>query len=147
MAARFIYLKNEGSPTRWDGTRYFAYLDTIRHSLPEDLVSLTDRGRYELPSYSKSSLWHADITQLEIARDQIRVSATNDYRTRRFEFIYAGVKKVVYMRVKFRAMPSVVVQELVVMPNGLFRHTCSDLGGDCTTVYASSLSFNESHIQ
>lgn len=147
MAARFIFLDNEGSPTRWDGTRYFAYLETIRESLPEDLASLTAKERYTLPSSSEMSFWHSEVSQLEATRDLIRVVARNDYGTRRFELVYSGVVKVQSTALMLRAMPWLVMQELVVMRGGLFRHTYTDIRGQYTTIYARSLTFDESLIQ
>jgi len=143
MAARFIFLKNEGSPTRWDGTRYFEYLKAIRRSLPDDLVSLTRQERYALPSSSDMSFWHSVVTHVQANEDQIQIVAENDYGTRRFEISYSGVKKVQSTQLKFKARPWLVMQELVLMPKGLFRHTYSDIGGDLITVYSAGMRFNE----
>ena len=147
MAAGFIFLKNEGSPTRWDGTRYFEYLKSIRRSLPEDLLNLTVQERYALPSYSDLSFWHSEVTHLDAHDDIIHLAAKNDYGNRRFEFSYTGVKKVQSTRLKFRARPWLVMQELVLMPNGLFRHSYSDIRGDFFTIYATSMTFSESVLQ
>ena len=147
MAARFIFLDNEGSPTRWDGTRYFAYLEALREPLPEDLVSLTTKERYALPSYSELSFWHSEVTQIEATRDLIRVVAKNDYGNRRFELVYSGVVKVQSTALTLGAMPWLVIQELIVMRDGLFRHTYADIRGQHTTIYSRSLTFNESFMQ
>lgn len=147
MPARFLFLDNSGSPTRWDGTRYFDYLVKIRTRLPGDLQSLTAKGRYDLPSGSELSLWRSGVSYIQASRDQVVIGATNDYGTRRFEFIYSGICKFQTTSDRLYFMPAIVVQELVVLRNGLLRHTFSDMGGDCTTIHASSLSFQESVIQ
>ena len=147
MPARFLFLDNTGSPTRWDGTRYFDYLATIRDRLPSDLQSLTAKERYDLPSSSELSLWHSDVSYIEVSHERIAVRATNDYGTRRFEFIYSGVCKFQTTSERLYYMPGIVVQELVVLRNGILRHTFSDMGGDCTTIHASSISFQDSIIQ
>jgi hypothetical protein len=147
MAARFIFLDNEGSPTRWDGTRYFAYLEGLRERLSDDLVSLTAKERYVLPSSSELSFWHSEVTQIEATHDLIRVVAKNDYGNRRFEFVYSGVVKVQSTALKLGAMPWLVIQELIIMRGGLLRHTYADIRGHHTTIYARRLTFNESFIQ
>jgi hypothetical protein len=103
--------------------------------------------RYRLPSDSDLSLWRSDVTYIEASRDRIVFGATNDYGTRRFEFIYSGVCKFQTTSDKLYFLPTIVMQELVQLRNGLFRHTISDMGGDFTTIHASSLSFHESPIQ
>ncbi len=147
MAAKFIFLKNEGSPTRWDGTRYFEYLKTIKRSLPDDLASLTHLERYALPSHSDLSFWHSVVTHIESHDDLIKIIANNDFGTRRFEISYLGIKKIQSTKLKFKARPWLVMQELVVMPNGLLRHTYSDIGGDFTTIYATGMTFHENLLQ
>ena len=147
MPARFLYLENCGSPTQWDGTRYLEYLAKVRPRLPSDLQSLTGIDRYKLPSDSDLSLWRSDVTHMQASRDGITFSATNDYGTRRFEFIYSGVCKFQTTSSKLHFLPTIVIQELVKLRNGLLRHTFSDMGGDFTTIHASSLSFQESLLQ
>ncbi|MCB1634304.1 MAG: hypothetical protein KDI51_06900 [Xanthomonadales bacterium] len=75
------------------------------------------------------------------------MGATNDYGTRLFEFVYAGICKFQTTSGRLYFMPSIVVQELVVLRNGLLRHTFSDMRGDFTTIHATSLSFQEGPIQ
>jgi hypothetical protein len=48
-------------------------------------------------------------------------------------------------RLYFR--PTLIMQELVLLRNGVLRHTFSDMGGDLTTIHAASLSFQESVTQ
>jgi len=141
MAARFIYLDNLGSPTRWGLDRYFLYLERLRPTLPPDLQDLTAPERFELPSSSKLSLWHTVFTRIEVIRESLCLEARSDYGTRRFEFNYSGVCKVQTTYTRLRAMPSIVVQELTQLRNGVFRHTLSHLGGDFTTIHATSLRF------
>ena len=147
MPARFLYLDNTGSPTRWDGTRYFEYLSRIRDGLPSDLQSLTTKERYDLPSRSELSLWQSDVTLIQTTRDAISIVATNDCGTRRFEFLYSGVCKLQTTTNRLWHMPNIVVQELVQLRNEILRHTFSHLGGNFTTIHAMSLSFRESLIQ
>ena len=147
MPPRFIYLDNLGSPTQWDGTRYLGYLASIQKRLPGDLQSLTSKERYRLPSDSDLSLWRSDVTYIEASRDRIAIGATNDYGTRRFEFIYSGVCKFQTTSDKLYHMPTIVMQELVQLRNGILRHTFSDMRGDFTTIHASSISFQDSLIQ
>jgi hypothetical protein len=144
MAARFLLLRNGGSPSRWDGERYFEYLSTVEPSLPPDLRSLVAADRYN-PS-AESSLWHAQITSIHIVPSGIVLDATSDSGLRHFEFKYSGVRKVeASLRIYY--MPSIVVQELVVMRNGVLRHSFSDLRGNISTIYASGLSFHEGLVQ
>jgi hypothetical protein len=147
MPARFLYLECNGSPTRWDGTRYFEYLAGIRSDLPHDLQSLTDEARYKLPSTSILSLWRSDVIRFEAAADRILICAVNDYGTRRFEFEYKGIRKFLTTSVSLYSLPSIVVQELVKLPRGVLRHTFSDMRGGFTTIYASSIAFRDNVIQ
>jgi hypothetical protein len=147
MPAHFLYLKNDGSPTRWDGTRYFDYLARIRNNLPADLQSLTDKARYEMPSTSALSIWRSSVSRIEVRDDAISIGALNDYGTRRFEFQYSGVRKFQTTSAKLSHMPIIVVQELVVLPSGVFRHTIADMAGAFTTIHAFSVSFRERVVQ
>src|SRR5688572_4999249 len=139
MTARFLFLENGGSPTRWDATRYFDYLKGIRGSLPDDLRSLTAPERFDLPSSSALSFWRSDVTFFHVDPENIRIGAINDYGTRRFEFCYSGVQKIQTTTSKLYFMPSIVMQELVLMRGGLIRHTFSDMAGNFTTIYSSGL--------
>lgn len=147
MPARFIYLRNTGSPTRWDVDRYFHYLRDARPALQADLQDLTSADRYELPSMSPRSMWHSVITEIEVRSGSILLAARNDYDTRRFEFTYSGVCRVQTTYQQLRAMPSIVVQELVKLRNGVLRHSFSHLGGDVTTIHASSIGFSDRPLQ
>lgn len=143
MPARFLYIDNSGSPTKWDGTRYFGYLAKARSRFPSDLQSLTAEERYDLPSGSDLSLWRSEVTYIQASPDKISIGATNDYGTRRFEFVYSGACKFQTTSDRLYFMPALVIQELVQMHNGLLRHTFSDMRGDFTTIHASSISFQE----
>lgn len=143
MSARFLYLDNDGSPTCWDATRYFECLSKVRATLPGDLQSLTAKERFDLPSGSSLSLWRSDVTHIRASGDEIVIEATNDYGARRFEFVYVGVRKFQTTSRTLYFRPTLVIQELVQLRNGFFRHTFSDMGGDMTTIHASSLSFHE----
>lgn len=147
MPARFLFLDNIGSPTQWDGSRYFKYLETIRSNLPGDLQDLTAEKRYDLPSGSELSLWRSSVTCIQAGGDRIAIGATNDYGTRRFELTYSGVLKVQTTSSKLRFMPCIIIQELVKLRGGVLRHTFSDMRGDFTTIHASSITFQESLIQ
>src|SRR5690606_30586606 len=140
--------KNMGSPTRWDVDPYLDYLDDVRATLPPDLQDLTTPDRYHLPSMSERSMWHAGFREIHVQSASIVLAARNDYDTRRFEFTYSGVLKVQTSYQRFRAMPSIVVQELVRLRNRVLRHSFSHLGGDITTIHASdrkSTRLNSSH--
>lgn len=91
-------------------------------------------------------MWHARFTEIEIHSTSILLAARNDYYTRRFEFRYGGVLKVQTSYRRLMAMPSIVVQELVKLRNGVFRHSFSHLGGDITTIHASSIGFSDRPI-
>ena len=147
MPAHFLYLKNDGSPTRWDGARYFDYLARIRNNLPADLQSLTDKGRYEMPSISALSIWRSGVSRIEAGPDSISIGAINDYGTRHFEFQYNGVRKFQTTSARLSSLPTIVVQELVVLPGGVFRHTFSDMAGAFTTIHALVVSFREHVVQ
>lgn len=143
MPARFIYLENLGSPTRWNVDPYFDYLRNIRATLPPDLQDLTTPDRYHLPSMSARSMWHAGFSEIQVQSEGIFLAARNDYDTRRFEFRYSGVLKVQTSYQRLRAMPSIVMQELVLLRNGVMRHSFSHLGGYITTIHASSIAFSD----
>jgi hypothetical protein len=147
MAARFLYLQNAGSPTRWNVERYFRYLQDARPVLPPELQDMTADDRYELPSMSSRSMWHASITQIEARAKELFVAARSEGGLRRFEFSYSGVCKVQATLQRVRAMPSIVVQELVRLPNGIYRHSFSTLGGDVSTIYARSIGFSDRPLQ
>ncbi len=146
MPARFMYLQNLGSPTRWDVDPYLQYLSEVRETLPSELQDLTTPDRYELPSMSARSMWHAGFTEIEFQSASIFLAARNDKGTRRFEFRYGGALKVQTSYHRMRAMPSIVMQELVRLRNGVLRHSFSHLGGDITTIYASSIGFSDRPI-
>jgi hypothetical protein len=147
VTARFLYLDNGGWPTNWDATRYFAYLRKVRSKLPMDLQSLTDKQRYALPSDSDLSLWRSTLNYIHVNGATIVIGGVNETESRRFELIYSGVCKVQTTSSRFYFMPALVIQELVQLRNGLLRHTLSDMGGDLTTIHASSIAFQESIIQ
>lgn len=147
MPAHFMFLQNTGSPTRWEVSRYFDYLARIRASLPADLQSLTEEARYELPSTSTLSMWRSGVTHFHVDVDHISIGARNDHRTRQFEFDYAGVHRFQTTSTRADFMPTIVIQELVQLRNGLLRHTFSDMHGDLTTIHAASLSFRDNVIQ
>jgi hypothetical protein len=88
-------------------------------------------------------MWHAVFTDVQVQSSSIFLAARNDYDTRRFEFRYSSVLKVQTSYQRFRAMPSIVVQELVRLRNGVLRHSFSHLGGDITTIHALSIGFSD----
>ena len=147
MPARFMFLQNTGHPTSWDSTRYADYLKKTRARLPPDLQSLTAIERLELPSVSERSFWWTEITYLQIGGDTITIGAANDERARRYEFVYSGVRKFQTTSNRLYFKPTLIMQELVLLRNGVLRHTFSDMRGDLTTLHASSLSFQESLVQ
>ena len=147
MPAQFLYLQNNGSPTRWDGTRYFQYLARIRTDLPADLQSLTDEARFDMPSNSPLSMWRSTVSRIEAGADFISISAANDYGTRQFEFQYSGVRKFQTTSGRLIHMPTIVVQELVALRGGVLRHTFSDMTGAFTTIHAQAMSFREHVVQ
>ena len=143
MPPRFMYLKNMGSPTRWDVDPYLHYLKGVRATLPSDLQDLTTPDRFHLPSMSARSMWHTGFSEIQVQMASIFLAARNDHETRRFEFRYSGVLKVQTSYQCLRAMPSIVVQELVRLRNGVLRHSFAHLGGDVTTIHASSIAFSD----
>ena len=142
-----MFLQNTGYPTSWDITRYADYLKKSRAKLPRDLQSLTAIERLQLPSDSELSFWWTAITYIQIGGDTITIGAANDERARRYEFVYSGVCKVQTTSSRLYYKPTLIMQELVRLRNGVFRHTFSDMGGDMTTIHASSLSFQKSLVQ
>jgi hypothetical protein len=112
-----------------------------------DLQSLTDKQRYALPSDSDLSLWRSTLNYIHVNGATIVIGGVNETESRRFELIYSGVCKVQTTSSRLYFMPALVIQELVQLRNGLLRHTLSDMGGDLTTIHASSIAFQESIIQ
>ncbi|MEZ5463622.1 MAG: hypothetical protein R3F22_00040 [Lysobacteraceae bacterium] len=111
------------------------------------MQSLTAAQRFELPSGSELSLWCSQVTHISADHDSIAIAAMNDYKTRRFDFNYHGVRKVHARGIDLSFLPAIVVQELVLLRSGLFRHTISDMGGHLVTIYASSIAFQDNRIQ
>ena len=138
MAARFLFLRNEGTPTRWDASRYFAYLERVEEQLPPDLQDLVSERRLMLSS--PDSLWHARISSFKADRECIEVAGASVENGTPFQLRYAGVLKVQTTQ-ELYYMPSLVIQELVLLRSGVLRHTMSDLGGNLLTVHAQRLSF------
>jgi hypothetical protein len=147
MPARFMFLESTGYPTSWDATRYANYLKKARGRLPPDLQSLTAIERLDLPSASERSFWWTEVTYIEVGGDTITIGAANDERARRYAFIYSGVCKIQTTSSTLYFKPTLIMQELVLLRNGVLRHTFSDMGGALTTIHASSLSFRESLVQ
>jgi hypothetical protein len=147
MPARFIYLENTGHPTSWDATRYAEYLKKLQARLPSDLQSLTAIERLKLPSMSEHSFWWTEVTDIQVGGDTIKIGAANEEKARSYEFVYSGVCKFQTTLSRLYFKPTLIMQELVLLRNGVLRHTFSDMGGDLTTIHASSLSFQESVIQ
>lgn len=138
-----MYLENMGSPTRWDVDPYLDYMEDVRAALAPDLQDLTTPDRYHLPSMSVRSMWHAVVSEIQVQSAGILLAARNDHGTRRFEFRYGGVLRVETGETQHGAMPSIVVQELVVLRNGVLRHSFSNHRGNITTIHASSISFSD----
>ena len=92
MAARFLYLRNEGGPTRWDASRYFKYLERAESALPDDLRDLVSERRLMLSS--PESLWHAQITSLLANGGRMEIAGVSAGSRTPFWFRYAGVLKV-----------------------------------------------------
>jgi hypothetical protein len=92
-------------------------------------------------------MWRSSITRFEVGVDKILIEATNDYGTRRFGFLYAGVKKLQTTSARLYYMPTIVVQELVKLRGGVYRHTFSDMGGAFTTIHAATVTFSEDIVQ
>lgn len=147
MVARFVLLDNGGSPTQWDLNRYFAYIRRVRDSLPDDLRSLTAPERYYLPSASPLSFWRSDVTRFDFRPNEIQLSATNDYGTRRFEITYSEVLKLQTTTTRLYYLPTIVMQELALVRGGIFRHSVSDMRGDVTTIHCRHLSFRDHLLQ
>jgi hypothetical protein len=147
MPARFMYLENTGHPTSWDATRYAEYLKKAQVRLSGDLQSLTAIERLKLPSMSEHSFWWTKVTYIQVEGDTIKIGAANDENARRYEFVYSGVRKFQTTSTRLYFKPTLIMQELVLLHNGVLRHTFSDSRGNLTTIHASSLSFQEGDIQ
>lgn len=92
------------------------------------------------------SLWHSDIAHVEFDDANLIITGMSGDAMRRFLLTYRGVRRVeVCLRSYY--LPSIVVQELVVLRNGLLRHAYSDLGGDVTTIVAEEMAFEEHSVQ
>ena len=144
MTARFLMIRNEGSSTRWDASRYLSYVQRNSALLSEDLRSMVSEERFN-PS-SPSTWWRAGVTSIHIDVAGIRIEAKSDSGARHFEFRYSGVRKIETLQ-RVYYMPCLVIQELLVLRNGLLRHTMSDLVGNVATIHASAISFDEVTVQ
>jgi hypothetical protein len=137
----FRYLRNLGSPTRWDVACYFEYRDRVMGRLAPDLRSMVEARRY-FPG-AEGTLWCSKLLCVDARADELLLSFVNDARDFAFEFSYRGVQKVSSQFSSFRAMPALVVQELTVLRSGIFRHAMSDLTGSCVVVYSRHIEFRE----
>lgn len=137
--AKFKFLINKGSPTRWDAGKYPEYCDRIANFLPECLVELMSEERY-IPGGGRS-LWAGDLTHLSANGRDIVICFKGDSENYFFSFVYSGVKKVVVDRMMISSNPVLIVQELVVLRDGTYRHALSDLGGNVTVIFAEELKF------
>jgi hypothetical protein len=141
---RFVFIKCLGSPTRWDGERYFTYLDRVRAGLPLDLQELTAPDRYNLRG--DRSLWHARVSGLQLAKESLVLNLVGDSERRRFTLTYNGVRKVSSTVCSTACMPSITVQELVLLRQSVYRHALAFLPGTMMVVYSESVSFSEEHV-
>ena len=146
MARRFLYLRNLGTTTSWDADPYLRYIDRIGEAFPAHLGTLASVERFRLPSASRLSFWHSSFTQIAIDGSRIAIRGMNDARSRRFDLVYRGVRRV-EASVRTSNMPWLVMQELVVLRNGLLRHAFSDIRGEVSTIVAENLDFREGDVQ
>jgi hypothetical protein len=137
---KFRYLKNEGSPTRWDVSAYEKYRDHALGCLSPDLRDMISNDRYWLGT--SATLWHSQLCKIQADKNEFKLIFISDSQDHFYEFLYLGVKKIVNGLTDNKAMPSLIIQELVVLRNGLLRHAMSDLGGRIVVVYAQDMRFS-----
>lgn len=145
MLIKFRFLRNCGSPTRWDVERYFEYKRNALVGLPVDLQSMVSDLRYSLEA--EGTFWHAEICSISIAGAKVEISFKSNSGRFTYELIYRGVRKVANDFSIAKSMPTLVIQELILLRNGLYRHVLADLKGRRVAIYAEEIEFFERSIQ
>lgn len=140
-AKDFRYIRNLGSPTRWDLTKYFEYRDQELRALPSDLRAIVNDSRYFLGT--EGTFWHSKLVSMEAKCSELRLSFVSEHQSFAFEFWYRDLKKVASRILSFRVMPSLVIQELTLLKGDIFRHALSDLTGQAVVIFASEVRFTE----
>ena len=141
----FLYLDNLGSPTKWDVSRYSIYRDRVLAGISPDLQSMLQDSRYRLDT--DDSFWHASLISLHVDGSELKCAFASASGSRIYEFSYAGVKKIRSDFTDVRARPSLIVQELILLKGGLYRHAMTDLIGRFCVVHAQDMRFLELHRQ
>lgn len=137
----FRYLKNLGNPSRWDFNRYFRYRDTIRDRLDGNLNSMLIDERFMLGT--QGTFWRAQLIGAEVSKREMVLSWVSRSKRFVFDFHYIEPLRVSVRHMEVKAMPSLIVQELTLLPNGIHRHALSDLAGHPTVIYARAMRFSE----
>jgi len=137
----FKFIRNLGSPTRWDVDPYLYWLDSNLSLLPDGVADSVTDDRFLLGS--DRSLWHSRLLSFvwEGRSGEMRFRADNGLSE--FEFAYERVLKIVIVGRRFATAPSLTVHELVPIRRRCMRHAMSFLGGDGIVIYAEQIRFRE----
>lgn len=137
----FKFIRNLGSPTRWDLDPYLNWLDSNRLLLPDCLADAVSDDRFLLGS--DRSLWHSRLSGYCLKGRSGEVRFLTESGLSEFEFSYERVLKILIVGRRFAAAPSLIVHEAVPIRRKCIRHAMSFLGGDGLVIYAEQIRFRE----
>jgi hypothetical protein len=106
---------------------------------------MISNDRYRLDS--EGTFWYSQLASIAISSMEAKLvfrSASDRYL---YEFSYVGVNKVISEFSTVKYMPAMIVQELVVLRNSLYRHAFVDMTGRYLVIYADSVHFSEAVIE
>lgn len=105
----FLFLKNLGTPTSWDGTDYFGYRLSIIDKLSPALKCMTSDERYEPGGLD--SFWNSWVTNAGFDGENLQLDFFNPANNKLFSFRYFGVRRIRSDYRDLRGKPSMAVQE------------------------------------
>ncbi|KAA9132076.1 hypothetical protein F3N42_07865 [Marinihelvus fidelis] len=141
----FLFLKNLGTPTSWDGTDYFGYRLSIIDKLSPALQCMTSDERYEPGGLD--SFWNSWVTNAGFDGENLQLDFFNPANNKLFSFHYFGVRRIRSDYRDLRGKPSMAVQELCLLPRvDVFRHAIVSPFGKFLVVYSTSMDFSETRV-
>lgn len=135
----FKFIRNLGSPTRWDLDPYLHWLDSNRLLLPGCLADAVSDDRFLLGS--DRSFWYSRLSNFVWGGGSGEVRFQTGNGLGEFEFAYERVLKVLIVGRRFAAAPSLTVHEILPVRRKCIRHAMSFLGGDGIVIYAEQIRF------
>lgn len=137
----FRFIRNLGTPTRWDVDPYLYWLDSKLLLLPDGLAAAVSDDRFLLGS--ERSFWHSQLSSIVWEGRSGEIRFLSDSGLSEFEFTYERVLKVLLIGHRFAAAPTLTVHEMVPVRRKCIRHAMSFLGGDGLVIYAEQIRFRD----